>query len=221
MRKDHEMSEGAANALLFLPGASGNIDLWRPVARALRHPGERRFVTWPGFGGVPSEPGVNGIDDLVARVVRSISEPVDLLAQSMGGVVAIRAALERPDLVKHLVLAVTSGGLDVAALGGHDWRPLFLAENPGVPDWFTDARDDLTDRLGELSIPVLLLWGDADPISPVSVGRRLVELLPRAELVVIRGGTHDLVADRADEVVPYIDKHLATRSAQTRGKPSA
>jgi pimeloyl-ACP methyl ester carboxylesterase len=102
-------------------------------------------------------------------------------------------------------------------IGGH----CFLPRIQGVPGWFTDARDDLTDRLGELSIPVLLLWGDADPISPVSVGRRLVELLPRAELVVIRGSTHDLVADRDDEVVPYIDKHLATRSAQTRGKPSA
>ena len=207
------MSEAPATALLFLPGASGNIDLWRPVAQALRHPGERRFVTWPGFGGVPSESGVNGIDDLVARVVRAISAPVDLLAQSMGGVIAIRAALERPSLVKHLVLAVTSGGLDVAALGGHDWRPLFLAENPGVPSWFTDACEDLTDRLGEVSIPVLLLFGDADPISPVSVGRRLFELLPRAELVVLRGGTHDLVADRAAEIAPYIEKHLAAASA--------
>lgn len=51
--------------------------------------------------------------------------------------------------------------------------------------------------------------------SPVSVGRRLFELLPRAELVVLRGGTHDLVADRAAEIVPYIEKHLAAVSAST------
>jgi pimeloyl-ACP methyl ester carboxylesterase len=127
----------------------------------------------------------------------------------MGGVIAIRIALQRPDLVKHLVLAVTSGGMNVSALGGEDWRPTFLAENPRVPRWFTDEREDLTDRLTELSLPVLLLWGDADPISPVSVGRRLAALLPRAELVVLRGGTHDLVFERATELVPYIDKHLA------------
>lgn len=152
---------------------------------------------------------MRGIDDLVTRVVDSISGPVDLLAQSMGGVIAIRAALQKPGLVKHLVLAATSGGLDVAALGGEDWRPMFLRENPTVPRWFADERRDLTDELAQLAVPVLLLWGNADPISPVSVGQRLAELLPHAELVVIDGGTHDLVCDRAGDVVPHIEKHLS------------
>jgi len=195
--------------LMFLPGASGNVEFWKPVANALHHPGRRRFVAWPGFGGVPADPDVNGIDDLVSRVVAEITEPVDLLAQSMGGVIAMRAALQKPDLVKHLVLSVTSGGLDVSTLGGADWRPLFLSQNPHVPRWFADEREDLTDRLGRLSLPVLLLWGDADPISPVSVGRKLAGLLPQATLVVLKGGTHDLVSHRAAEVVPYIETHLA------------
>jgi len=30
-----------------------------------------------------------------------------------------------------------------------------------------------------------------------------------AELVVIEGGTHDLILERAEDVVPHIDKHLA------------
>jgi pimeloyl-ACP methyl ester carboxylesterase len=199
-----------ANTLLFLPGASGNTDFWKPVANGLPHQGQRRFLEWPGFGGVPSDPSVNGIGDLVARVVASISGPVDVLAQSMGGVIAIRAALQKPDLVKHLVLSVTSGGLDLSAMGAEDWRPMFLAQNPTLPRWFADEREDLSGRLGELSLPVLLLWGDTDPISPVPVGRRLADLLPRAELVVLKGGTHDLVFDRATEVVPYIETHLAT-----------
>ena len=203
------IDESVGRPLLFLPGASGNTGFWKPVADGLQHRGERRFLAWPGFGGVPTEPGVNGISDLVERVVDSISGRVDVLAQSMGGVIAIRAALQRPDLVKHLVLAVTSGGLDVSALGAQDWRPMFLMQNPRLPSWFADEREDLTDRLGKLSLPVLLLWGDADPISPVAVGRRLAELLPRAELVVLKGGTHDLVFDRAAEVVPYIETHLA------------
>jgi pimeloyl-ACP methyl ester carboxylesterase len=204
------MTGRAANRLLFLPGASGSTTFWRPVAERLRHAGERVFVSWPGFGGVPSEPGVNGVDDLVDCLVRSISGPVDLLAQSMGGVIAIRAALERPDLVRHLVLAVTSGGLDVSLLGAQNWRPAYLAEYPHVPRWFADEHEDLTHRFRELMMPVLLLWGDADPISPVSVGQRLEALLPRAELIVVKGGTHDLVCDRAAEVVPHIERHLAS-----------
>jgi pimeloyl-ACP methyl ester carboxylesterase len=195
--------------LLFLPGASGNTGFWKPVADRLRHPGARRFLAWPGLGGVPADPGVRGIGDLVTRVVHQITGPTALLAQSMGGVIAVRAALEKPEAIRHLVLSVTSGGIDVARLGGEDWRPTFRARNPGLPSWFLDEREDLTERMREIRIPVLLLWGDADPISPVAVGRRLAELFPRAELVVVPGGTHDLVLERADEVAPDIDRHLA------------
>jgi pimeloyl-ACP methyl ester carboxylesterase len=194
---------------MFLPGASGNTEFWQPVATRLQHPGARRFLSWPGFGGAPVEPNVRGIGDLVARVVRHITSPVALLAQSMGGVVAVRAALEKPDLVRHLVLSVTSGGIDVARLGAQDWRPAFRERNPELPGWFLDEREDLTERIRAIGIPVLLLWGDADPISPIAVGRRLGELFPNAELVVIPGGTHDLVQERARDVAPHIDRHLA------------
>lgn len=198
-----------AEKLMFLPGAAGNTEFWKPVSDGLRHPGAREFLAWPGFGGVPREPDVNGIDDLVRRVVASITCPVALLAQSMGGVIALRAALQRPELVKHLVLSVTSGGLDVASLGAVDWRPEYTKQNPTWPDWFSHEREDLTDRLDRITCPVLLLWGDADPISPVAVGRRLAELLPDAKLVVIEHGGHDLVSEHATEVIPHIEKHLA------------
>jgi pimeloyl-ACP methyl ester carboxylesterase len=199
----------ASESLIFLPGASGNREFWKPVSAGLRHPGARRFMTWPGFGGAPPEPGVGGIDDLVARVTREITGPVALLAQSMGGVVAVRAALEKPHLVRRLVMSVTSGGVDVASLGAADWRPTFVKNNPGLPRWFVDERHDLTARIREITIPVLLLWGDADPISPVAVGLRLAELFPNSRLVVFAGGTHDLVLERADEVVHHVERHLA------------
>jgi pimeloyl-ACP methyl ester carboxylesterase len=201
-------NNSSAEKLIFLPGALGNTQFWKPVSDGLHHPGQREFFAWPGFGGVPLESDVNSIDDLVRRVLASISGPVDLFAQSMGGIIAIRAALQKPALVKHMVLSVTSGGLDVLSLGAKDWRPTFRELNPTVPSWFLDEREDLTNRLGELTFPVLLLWGDADPISPVAVGRRLAELLPGAKLVVIKNGTHDLVSEHATEIIPYIEKHL-------------
>ncbi|MDI3291618.1 alpha/beta fold hydrolase [Polyangium sp. 15x6] len=198
----------AVETLMFLPGASGNRQLWKPVADGLSHPGERRFFGWPGFGGVPEDPSVTGISDLVTRVVGEMAGPVVLFAQSMGGLIALRAALEAPEKVRSLVLSVTSGGIDVHALGALDWRREFTAQNPHAPRWFLDAREDLTPRLGQIAVPVLLLWGDADPISPVAVGRRLTELLPDAELVVIPAGTHELASERASEVLPHVERHL-------------
>jgi len=193
---------------MFLPGASGNRELWRRVGDGLTHPGPRIFWGWPGFGGVPADPSVTGISDLVERVVNAITGPTILFAQSMGGPIALRAALAKPNEVRALVLSVTSGGIDVAALGAEDWRPAMAAEDPSLPRWFLDARDDLSAELGKIRIPALLLWGDADPISPVAVGRRLAELLPRSELVVVPGGDHDLASVRAADILPHIERHL-------------
>lgn len=198
-----------AEPLLFLPGASGNRDFWRPVSERLRHPGARRFLGYPGLGGLPGDAEITSLDDLASLALRNLVGPVSLIAQSMGGVVAVLAALRRPELVRRLVLSVTSGGLDVSGLGAADWRPEFAAQQPRAPRWFVADRSDLSARLDELRAPTLLLWGDADPISPVAVGRRLSQLLPNAELVVLEGGTHDLASERADEVATLIDEHLA------------
>jgi pimeloyl-ACP methyl ester carboxylesterase len=194
--------------LIFLPGAGGKTEVWKPLARGLSHAGARQFVSWPGFGGAPADDSVNGLDDLVRRVTAELTEPAVLFGQSMGGVIAVRAAASTGARVRGLVLSVTSGGIDVAALGAVDWRPQFARENPGTPRWFLDARDDISELLRQITLPTLLLWGDADAISPVAVGRRLAELLPNAELVVIPGGGHDLVNTHAIEVLPHVQRHL-------------
>lgn len=168
---------------------------------------------WPGFGGVPPDPSVRGIDDLVALVCARIDRPTALIAQSMGGVVAVRVALERPDLVTHLVLAVTSGGLDLSAYGAVDWRASFEVANPHLPRWFSLYQEDLSIRLPELAMPALLLWGDADPISPVGAGKHLADLIPRARLHVISGGDHDIVETHATEVAALVDAHLSCTGA--------
>jgi pimeloyl-ACP methyl ester carboxylesterase len=80
-----------AETLLFLPGALGNTSLWQPVAGLLQHPGAKRFVAWPGFGETPPDPLLAGLDDLATGIAAQIDGPVDPLAQSMGGIVAVLA----------------------------------------------------------------------------------------------------------------------------------
>jgi pimeloyl-ACP methyl ester carboxylesterase len=161
---------------------------------------------------------VGGLDDLAELVVDRVAEgggPVDLVAQSMGGVVAVLVAVRRPELVRRLVLTATSGGIDLAPFGVADWRSDYRQAYPSAT-WITDARVDLTDRLGTVRAPTLLLWTDADPISPVGVGERLAELLPDARLVVIPGGDHMFARDRAADVAPRIAAHLGA-SCESRG----
>jgi pimeloyl-ACP methyl ester carboxylesterase len=207
------VSEGRAAAaqpqrLLFLPGASGNTNFWRPVAERLHHQAETVHLGWPGFGDTPSDPRVNGFDDLLTLVLAQLDRPCALIAQSMAGVLALRAALSRPQQITHLVLCATSGGLPMGALGAEDWRAALQAAHPQLPDWFSTDTTDLTSELQELTLPVLLMWGEADPFSPVAVGERLAVLLPQSRLKVIAGGDHDLALHHADQVACLIDSHL-------------
>lgn len=198
----------APEQLLFLPGASGNTGFWCPVAERLTHPAQRRHLGWPGFGDTPRDPEINGLPDLLTLVLAQLDRPCALIAQSMGGVLAVEAALREPRWVTHLVLAATSGGLPMAVHGAQDWRPGFQASHPAMPGWFADATPDLSTGLPQLTMPVLLLWGDADPISPVSLGQALAEAIPRSSLRVFAGGNHDLAMTHAAGVAPLIEAHL-------------
>jgi pimeloyl-ACP methyl ester carboxylesterase len=200
--------------VLFLPGASGDGSFWRPVAQRLPFSCQAVFFEWPGLGHVAPDPQVRGLEDLVALVVRHMELPVDIVAHSMGGVIAVRAALERPAMVRRLVLSGTSGGLDLARFQAHDWRPDYRVEYPTAAPWIVNDRTDLSEHLPRLRVPTLLLWGDEDPISPVAVGEHLARRIPHTRLVIIKGGTHAFPRERAEDVASHIADHLSA------GRPS-
>jgi pimeloyl-ACP methyl ester carboxylesterase len=194
--------------LLFLPGAGGAASFWHPLGALLPASWSKRYLSWPGLGHEPHDPAIQSLDEAVAHAASRLESPSVVVAQSMGGVVALRLALAHPDRISHLVLTATSGGIDVVSLGASDWRGPYRAEYPEAADWLLTDRTELTAELHRVAIPTLLLWGDADPISPVEVGHRLAELLPRARLRVLAGGDHMFARDRAAEIAPWVMEHL-------------
>ncbi|WAZ20256.1 alpha/beta hydrolase [Streptomyces cinnabarinus] len=52
------------------------------------------------------------------------------------------------------------------------------------------AEADLTDVLPRITVPTLLLWGEADVRSPLGVARDFAAAVPHAELVVLPGVGH-------------------------------
>jgi len=83
-----------------------------------------------------------------------------LLGPSMGGRVALEFCLSDPGLLGAMVL--------VGAVGVNENR----------------------NRLGEIGIPVLAIWGEADQISPVANGRILSAEITDCRLLVIPGAPH-------------------------------
>jgi pimeloyl-ACP methyl ester carboxylesterase len=195
--------------LVFLPGAVGRASFWSPVAERLEDLGPAQLLGWPGFGDVSAAPIIDSLDGLYRWLLERLpKEPSHVIAQSMGGVLAARLALEHPERVARLVLVATSGGLDLAPFGAADWRPEYLRLLRGAPDWFVNDRTDLSGRLDAVKAQTLLLWSDADPLSPPSVGRALAARIPNARLVIIAGGDHGFANEKPDEVAAAIRAHL-------------
>ncbi len=194
--------------LVFLPGASGTPQFWRPVATTLPAGWHKTFMSWPGLGDEPHDRAVRGIEDLVGMVLEQLVEPADLVAQSMGGLVALKAVLRAPDKVRRLVLTATSGGLPVQELGAMDWRPPYRKEYPNAAPWITQVQEDLSADLRLIDKRTLLIWGDQDEISPLAVAERLLAILPHATLAVVPGGQHDFPLTHSREVGCLVEQHL-------------
>lgn len=101
--------EGGARPMLALHCSLAHAGAWSGLAdrlsgvtiTALDQPGHGRSADWDG---------VEDIHDLTTRIALELAGsiggggPVDLMGHSFGGTVALRIALERPDLVRSLVL---------------------------------------------------------------------------------------------------------------------
>ncbi|WP_114227374.1 MULTISPECIES: alpha/beta fold hydrolase [Sphingomonas] len=199
--------------LVFLPGYAS--DMMGAKAQALETwAGERDlgFVRFD-YSGTGESPGdfADGtlerwLEDVLAIIDEVAAGPLVLAGSSMGGWLALLAALRRPDRVR--------GVLGIAAA-------------PDFTDWGYDERDratllaagrlerpnpyggnaELTTRsfwesgqrllLGNdiaLHCPVRLVHGDADGEVPLEVALRLVSALrsPEVQLWLVKGGGHRL-----------------------------
>ena len=195
--------------LIFLPGASGNIEFWQPIISLLSPDYAKKIIAYPEFGGVPAQADIQNFDDLKQYVIHSINDlshqqPSIVVAQSMGGIFAVQTALKHPEQVKALVLIATSGGIDLSPFHVADWREDYQL-NFSVPDWFVNHRSALDHELNKIQCPVLLIWGDQDQISPVSVGRYLEKQFKQARLEIIEGGQHDLAFEYAEQIADLIE----------------
>jgi pimeloyl-ACP methyl ester carboxylesterase len=71
---------------------------------------------------------------------------------------------------------------------------------------FLMAEADQRDLLPRIAVPTLLIWGELDARSPLSVARQFEETIPETELVVIPGAGHVSQLERPEELNEAVRK---------------
>jgi pimeloyl-ACP methyl ester carboxylesterase len=96
------------------------------------------------------------------------------------------------------------------------WKAIWKQLQPdNVQQLFTTLaeRDDITNRLGEIRVPTLVIHGDQDAAISLDRAHALADGLADAELVVIDGAGHASNLTHPDAVNPHIarflDEHLS------------
>ncbi len=236
--------------IVLVHGFTQTAGSWATIA-----PGLRRAVAGAEVAAVDL-PGHGSAADVRADLWGSATHVVEhggratYVGYSMGGRVALHAALSHPAAVERLVLIGATAGIDDpgerAARRAADDRLADRVERVGVErfvdEWLanplfaglteeTAGRDDrransaaglasslrlagtgtqtpLWDRLGAISVPVLVLVGAGDP-KFLAIGDRLAGSIPTADLVVVDGAGHSVHLEQPERTIEAVASWLA------------
>jgi pimeloyl-ACP methyl ester carboxylesterase len=91
---------------------------------------------------------------------------------------------------------------------------------------FIDALDALTDydfrdRLGDVKVPVLLVWGSEDNLVPVADADEFERLIPDARKVVLEDTGHVAMVERPQTFNDLAVDFLAEPAASGNGRPAS
>ena len=196
--KLHQETHGDGEPLVLLHGGLGAGEQFAPILPVFKP--HRRVITadLAGHGRTP-DPGrplrAERLADDVKELIDEIPGPVDLMGYSLGGMTALRTAIQYPDAVKKLVLVSVAARRDgsfpevvanMDAMQPEIAEPMkqspvyaqYVRIAPNPQDWellvartceFLKVDYDWTKELAELQMPVLLVYADADSVKPAHI----------------------------------------------------
>ncbi|HEX8733015.1 MAG TPA: alpha/beta hydrolase [Ktedonobacterales bacterium] len=214
----------ARETLVFVHGSGDSAQVWGPLIAllpgyacvALDLPGHGALVAEPG----PTEMGVAEYATFVRAELarRGLTAPT-VVGHSLGGAVALRLALDAPEVVGRLILVGSGARLRVAlsyleaarvddpqgqaaitrvafaeehAAQADAWQAERQPAAPGMlyRDLAACDRFDVLAEVGRISAPTLLIVGAGDRMTPPKYSEYLRAQLPNSALAIIADAGH-------------------------------
>jgi pimeloyl-ACP methyl ester carboxylesterase len=150
------------------------------------------------------------------RVVEAGRGPVVLVGNSFGGHVATRLAIEHPELVRGLVLTGASGIVEKSIVSDIQMRPSREWLSRKIGELFYDQqyvrggdramvklsrsarKDRLEDRMRQIRVPTLLVWGRQDVVTPPEAAEGFARHIPGSRLVWFESCGHVPMVEKPD-----------------------
>jgi pimeloyl-ACP methyl ester carboxylesterase len=201
----------------------------------------------PGFGMSPENVQTQNMQDMAATIIKAAAgiglDRFALMGTSFGGKVALWMAAQEPAAVTALVLEApaairpentepVSGTAEQIAqrLFAHpDRMPAEPVVDPIQAEQALalvrrlrgPARDaELEERLRDVTVPTLILFGTLDSIIPPEMGRLYKELMPHSHLMFVYDAGHLIAAERpeafAEAVTDFLQRDDAFLISRTR-----
>ncbi|WP_404386911.1 alpha/beta fold hydrolase [Knoellia locipacati] len=123
------------------------------------------------------------------------ADEVDRRVEGVRAMLAAPAEDFDPTLPGLFASDPTEDVVDLMSTVAGEVRPETLALELGIM-----AETDLSELLPRITVPTLLVWGEADARSPLEVAHRFAEEIPAAELVVVEGAGHLSNLEQPDRV---------------------
>ncbi|MCZ4516882.1 alpha/beta hydrolase [Rhodococcus ruber] len=191
---------GARSAILAIHGGRGPGSMQQLAARlGVEH--EVVLPTHPGWDGQPRDSAISSVPDLAQRYLTLLLDAnladVTVVASSFGGWIAAEMALlAQPEVIGRMVLLNPVGPAPTPSEIARQ-SPTRSTE---VPDPYMDlvrsytgpmmCSPDLSERLGAVAQPTLIVWGADDPVLPPAYGQRMATDLADATCLVVPGAGH-------------------------------
>jgi pimeloyl-ACP methyl ester carboxylesterase len=171
---------------------------------ALDHPGRVASLTLIATTAGAGDPDLPGIDE---RLTAALTRPRPAMSE--------REALL--DYLTELSRAYAGRWFDAAGTRALWARALDRARNPEsmlTNHDHVEGGEPWRHRLGELTIPALVIHGTDDPLFPHPHGVALAAELPNAELLTLDGAGHELPRESWDVALPAILAHTSDRAQE-------
>jgi len=219
--------------IVFLHGAGSSHRIWRDQWAGLK--GTARLVI-PDLPGHAESSGTarDSMREYAAWLSDFIGElglrRFVLAGHSMGGAVALTAALSGIRGLDALILAGTGAKLRVSPVifegftnrlpeFASEFVDLVMAEDAGsglkeelttdvlsirpsvfLADFRASDAFDVRDKVGAIRVPTLIINGDGDRLTPLKYGEFLAAAIPGAVLKIMRGAGHVAMLEKPTEV---------------------